>query len=118
MLVRYECQEIRLSRPSLAVSPWLSEFFHFQPSCNPEGLPIDSMRTVRSVARIPRSGPNAAAPAGTLGFYARCAARSASEPRPMMDYYEELGIDRSASPEEIRQAYKHLVRLLHPDHCH
>jgi hypothetical protein len=34
-----------------------------------------------------------------------------------MDYYEELGIDRSASPEEIRQAYKHLVRLLHPDHC-
>ena len=35
----------------------------------------------------------------------------------MMDYYEELGVDRSASPDEIRQAYKHLVRLLHPDHC-
>src|SRR6185369_1152582 len=36
----------------------------------------------------------------------------------MMDYYEELGIDRSASPDEIRQAYRQLVRILHPDHCH
>ncbi len=34
-----------------------------------------------------------------------------------MDYYEELGVDRLASPEEIRHAYKQLVRLLHPDHC-
>jgi len=34
-----------------------------------------------------------------------------------MDHYEELGLDRSASPEEIRQAYKRLVRLLHPDLC-
>ncbi len=35
----------------------------------------------------------------------------------MMDHYEELGLDRLASPEEIRQAYKRLVRLLHPDRC-
>jgi len=34
-----------------------------------------------------------------------------------MDHYEELGLDRSASPEEIRQAYKRLARLLHPDLC-
>jgi len=34
-----------------------------------------------------------------------------------MDYYEELGLSRSASVSEIRQAYKQLVRLLHPDHC-
>lgn len=32
-----------------------------------------------------------------------------------MDYYEEFGIPRSASTEEIRRAYKSLVRLLHPD---
>jgi hypothetical protein len=32
-----------------------------------------------------------------------------------MDYYEELGISRSASSEEIRQAYKNLARILHPD---
>jgi len=35
----------------------------------------------------------------------------------MMDYYEELGIEPSASADEIRQVYKHLARLLHPDHC-
>jgi len=34
-----------------------------------------------------------------------------------MDYYEELGVGRSASAEEIRHRYKQLVRLLHPDHC-
>ncbi len=33
-----------------------------------------------------------------------------------MTLYEELGVAPSASPEEIRQAYKLVVRLLHPDH--
>ena len=32
-----------------------------------------------------------------------------------MTYYEELGIQPDASLEEIRQAYKALARLLHPD---
>jgi hypothetical protein len=31
--------------------------------------------------------------------------------------FEELGVARSATSTEIRQAYKNLVRLLHPDHC-
>jgi hypothetical protein len=35
----------------------------------------------------------------------------------MMDHYEELGIERSASMAEIRQAYRRLMQLLHPDHC-
>jgi DnaJ domain len=35
----------------------------------------------------------------------------------MMDHYEELGLERTASTEEIRRAYKRLARLLHPDHC-
>lgn len=32
-----------------------------------------------------------------------------------MDYYEELGLSPQATPEEIRQAYRRLARLLHPD---
>ena len=32
-----------------------------------------------------------------------------------MTYYEELGLRPDATPEEIRQAYRNMVRLLHPD---
>jgi curved DNA-binding protein CbpA len=32
-----------------------------------------------------------------------------------MDYYEEFGIPRDASAAKIRQAYKTLARVLHPD---
>ncbi len=31
------------------------------------------------------------------------------------DYYETLGISRSANPKEVRQAYRRLARKLHPD---
>jgi len=32
-----------------------------------------------------------------------------------MDYYEELGLQRNATVQEIRRAYKVLARLVHPD---
>ena len=33
-----------------------------------------------------------------------------------MSYYEELGVEGTATTEEIRRAYKRLTRLVHPDH--
>jgi len=33
-----------------------------------------------------------------------------------IDYYEELGVERGATAEEIRDSFRTLVRLLHPDH--
>jgi hypothetical protein len=34
-----------------------------------------------------------------------------------MTYYEEFGVATTASQDEIRQAYRHLSQLVHPDHC-
>jgi hypothetical protein len=33
-----------------------------------------------------------------------------------VSYYEDFGLPPNASPEQIREAYKLLVRLMHPDH--
>ena len=33
-----------------------------------------------------------------------------------IDFYEELGLERGATPDEIRDSFRALVRLLHPDH--
>jgi curved DNA-binding protein CbpA len=32
-------------------------------------------------------------------------------------HYEALGVDRNATPEEIRKAYLRLSRIVHPDKC-
>jgi len=31
------------------------------------------------------------------------------------DYYETLGVDRNASEEDVRRAYRRLARQYHPD---
>ena len=43
-----------------------------------------------------------------------CAIFQSSVSRPL-DYYEEFGIPRDASAEQIRQAYRAVARVLHPD---
>ena len=69
----------------------------------------------RWAARAARAGPGgrAAARGGPGGGEADAAAPTA--PAPTVDHYEVLGLARTCSPEEIKQAYRESMKRWHPD---
>src|ERR1017187_5737538 len=82
-----------------------------------QGFFIQDFPPVRSPGRRERSAACDAAP----GFIATVLSRICGNivlggpDGPMMNFYEEFGVRNDASVEEIRQAYKTLARVLHPD---
>ena len=82
-----------------------------------QGFFIQDFPPVRSPGRRERSAACDAAP----GFPATVLSRICGNivlggpDGPMMNFYEEFGVRNDASVEEIRQAYKTLARVLHPD---
>lgn len=68
-------------------------------------------KTIEALRGLDRWGAKAIVDAAFSGFKALPAAATVSDEH----WYDVLGVDPFASPEQIRQAYKNLVKRHHPD---
>ncbi|CAN6484806.1 unnamed protein product [Victoria cruziana] len=102
--------------PSPASSPWLPNVASMSLSF-PASPPLPSFSSSGTVLRTSLSfpsSPHLRSNQRLRGFSIR-ASRGSSSSQARSDYYKRLNVDRDASLQEIKSAYRKLARQYHPD---